>query len=44
MKPTDYLDAHPVFRFEESRAEHPVSGRSPHTSATILRYIREPAR
>ena len=38
MKPTDYFDRHPVFRFEDFAAAHTAGGRrSRHTTASVLK-------
>lgn len=38
MKPTDFFAAHPVFRFDEFRAEHQAGGdRSQQTTAAVLK-------
>jgi predicted transcriptional regulator of viral defense system len=38
LKPTDFFDRHPVFRFEEFRAAHLAMGRlNPQTTASVLK-------
>jgi predicted transcriptional regulator of viral defense system len=37
MRPTDFFDRHPVFRFDEFAAAHAAGGRSRQTTASVLK-------